>query len=403
MIDKRILFVTYGGGHSEIIRRLLRFFPENSYRILALTAGYENFNDEKLHGIGDVYKCLSKDHKSTVDDIINYIKSNELNIDLVWDKYTLLYYAIGALDYINGRSISELSNFHWNRHRFLQLIGMRSFLSCYNDIQLIVTTTSPRFERASLLIGKEFNIPTIQIDDLFVNPETVFLADYVIVSSSLEVHRLTSRGIDARRVFPLGNPVFEEFYKINVNLKENRKVYFCPHKDKLYDDNGIEVFHGDDKANHLREFQGLAKLLSNNPSYELIVRPHPNDRREEYLEYLDICDFVIRHPSQEGLESALRQAALWITPASTTGVQASQAGVTAISYTFRSSDIHPVWRMTKPPFIFFRDLDDLCLGLSNFQIQQRQRILDFRNDWSFLESSGKRISDFILSKFEHKS
>lgn len=400
MKSEKILFVTYGGGHAELLDKLICFFPRDSYHILALTSAYDRFKSSVALGISDVYDCLSNEHKSIVYKIIDYIKLNQLNFGFKWNDESLLYYALGALDYIDGQPISRLSDFHWNRHKFLQLIAMRSFISQYQDVKLIVATTSPRFERAAILIGKEFSIPTVQIDDLFANPETMFLGDYVVLTSDLEVDRLINRGVDKRKLYPLGNLVFEEFYKIKVNFKDNRKIYFCPHKDKLYDDNGIEYFQGDDRANHLKEFQGLAKLLNNNPGYELIVRPHPNDSINEFLQYLPICSFTIIHPSLEKLESALCEAALWITPASTTGVQASLAGVPTISYSFRKSDIHPVWRMTKPPFIFFNDLDDLYLGLSEFFIGGRETDLDFNNDWSFLNSSGKRISDFILKKFK---
>lgn len=398
MEDKKILFVTYGGGHSEIVRRILHFCPPSSYRILALTSAYEKFSGVEVYGILDVYNSLSQDLKIKVDEIIAYIRLNQLNLGVSWNEYSLVYYALGALDYVCSQGHLDLSDFHWNRHRFLQLISIKSFILNLRDVGLIVTTTSPRFERAALVVGNELNIPTIQIDDLFANPEALFIGKYIVVCSDMEVDRLAKRGIERNRIYSLGNPVFEEFYKMNVDISGNRRIYFCPHKDKLYDNRGIEIFHGNDRANHLKEFEGLALLLQNNEGYELVVRPHPNDSKDEYLEYLSICDFTIIHPCEESLECSLNQAALWITPASTTGVQASQAGVPSISYSFRNSDVHPVWRMTQPPFLFFKDLDDLVLGLSSLVIEEQLAVSDCGGDWSFLDKSGNRISKFILSK-----
>ena len=398
MKTKKILLITYGGGHFEIIKRITQNLPKNSYKVLALTGAFVKFHKKVRFGVLDLYKSLSSEHKKIVHDIISYLKLNPPNINIDWNEETLLYYSLGALDFINGNQISSLSHFHWNRHNFLQLIAIRSFLSKHVEFKLIVTTTSPRFERASLLIAKEMNIPSIQIDDMFANPEAQFYGDHIIVSSISEVNRLIFRGIDKVRIKPLGNLVYEEFFNLKIDSSLNKKIYFCPHKDRLYDEEGKEIFQGNDRLNHKKEFKALAILLKNNPGFKLVVRPHPNDSCEEFTEFLDICDFEIVHPSVESIEIAISDAALWITPASTTGIQASLAGVPTISYSFRNSDIHPVWRMTSHPFIFFNDLDDLFIGLSNL-ILPISATFNVESGWRFLQNSEKRILKFILNKF----
>jgi hypothetical protein len=398
MKNKKILFVTYGGGHSEIVMRITKHLPKNSYKVLALTGAFNKFHEKERLGVFDLYKSLSNKHKKIVDDIIKYLKLNPPNILVEWNEETLMYYSLGALDHCNENQISDLSQFHWNRHDFLQLLVIRSFLLKHVEFKLIVTTTSPRFERASLIIAKELNIPSIQIDDMFANPEAQFYGDDIIVTSTSEVNRLIIRGIDKCKIKPLGNLVYEEFFKLEINHSLNKQIYFCPHKDKLYNEQGKEIFQGNDRLNHIQEFKGLAVLLKNNPGFKLIVRPHPNDSAEEFIEFLDICDFEIVHPFVESLDIAISKAALWITPASTTGIQSSLAGVPTISYKFRNSDIHHVWRMTIHPFIFFNDLDALVSGLSNL-ILPINAAIDIKNDWKFLQNSEKRISKFIINKF----
>jgi len=396
MKNKKILFVTYGGGHARLIKKLIKNFDEKDYKVLALTSAYTMFNQGVVLGISDVFNSLKSEDQELVNKIGRFLIRNKLTPNL--DKETLLYYGIGSLDFVKKHSFSALSNFHWNRHLFLQVFAMRRFLEINSEYRIVVTTTSPRFERASILCAKELSLINIQIDDGFANRETLFTSQNIIVASNIEKNRLLTRGVN-ENIFSLGNPVLESYMNRNKisNNNNNRKIYFCPHKDKLYNDEGYEFFSGDNRQNHILEFSSLAKLLTNNPNYSLIVRPHPNDDIKEYEEFKSICEFDIVSPLKEDLKIALGKAALWITPASTTGLQASLFGVPTITYTFRNSDIHPVWRMTKKPFIYYDSLETLSQGLECLNIKKLNNVNI--NNWTFLENSNFRITNFIKSKY----
>lgn len=394
MKNKKILFVTYGGGHARLLKELIKNFDEKDYKVLALTSAYTIFNEEVVLGISDIFNSLNIEDQELVNKVGGFLIKNKLTPS--FDKETLLYYGIGSLDFVKKHSFSALSTFHWNRHLFLQVFAMRRFLEINLEYRMIVTTTSPRFERASILCAKELSLINIQIDDGFANRETLFPSQNIIVASDIEKNLLLTRGAD-ENIFSLGNPILESYINKDNISENNREIYFCPHKDKLYNDEGNEIFSGDDRQNHILEFSALAKLLKNNPDYTLIVRPHPNDAVEEYSEFKSICEFEIVSPLEEDLKTALGKAALWITPASTTGLQASLFGVPTITYTFRNSDIHPVWRMTKKPFIFYDSLETLSLGLESLIIKKFNN--RYSNNWAFLENSNLKITNFIKTKF----
>lgn len=396
----KVLFITYGGGHVEIIRRIVNTLPiaDDCKHVLALTSAYYVLENKKnVYGIGDVFKALPKKEKTLVLEIIDFIHSNNLELGVRKDKESLLYYSIGALDFVVTHGLKSLKSFHWDRNKFLQLTAIQAFIENLKDIKLIVTTTSPRFERAGLMIGQNLGIETIQIDDLFVNYETQFYGKHNIVASEIEKQILFQRNPNIENIYALGNPVLEDYLNtLRYRTVKGKYIYFCPHKDVTYNSKGEPISYGPDHQNHVAEFTALKQLLSNNPNLALIVRPHPNDDSEEYIKYKSIVDFEIKCPKHESLMEAINKCLVWITPASTTGIQASIGGKAVVTYKFRESDSHPVWRMTKPPFMYYSSLNDLSANLKYLNLEKLQK--SSQKEWDFLYGSTKRISQLIISK-----
>lgn len=397
MKNKKILFVTYGGGHAQLIKSIVLNLPAKTYNVLCLTSATEHFDEEVTLDIKDVYRSIPKEDKKQVLKIKNFILKNNLDFGFNWDENSLLYYSLGALEYVKKNSFSKIKKFHWNRHLFLQTQVMVDFLNSNRQFCLVISTTSPRFERAAVLASKKLNIDSIQIDDMFVNNEAVFLAKKVIVSSKHEKNKLHKRGHNVNDIFALGNPIFEHFNNLKFDPKTKKSIYFCPNKDRLYDDFGNECFKGNDYENHYKEFTSLSKFMNNNPDYSLIVRPHPNDSPEDYLHFLSICNFKIITSKEENLKDAMFNSALWITQASTTGIQASLAGIPVITYCFRQSDSHSVPRMTEPPFHHYNSLESLDQGFNSMLVSD---YFDNKvNKWPFLKNSSNRIVNFIMKEY----
>lgn len=369
----KALIVVYGGGHVNIANKLIPLIINHyEVHILGLTTAYDAIESKSCskYSITDVVNLFPITEQKLIRDIGHFFHIHQnkgyCNISI---NHSIDYLGLGFYELLQRKSFEEAMReyLEFGRHIFLQTDAASKFIE-YIKPDIIITTTSPRFEKSFIITGNSKQIKTIQIDDLFGNTEAQFLAQNIIVVNETVKNKLVSRGIHQERIFPLGNLVFEEFiqtYSQSLRNSKNEKlrITLAPHKDLVYDDKGKIIFKGNDDLNHELEFKAFALLKSKGLEFDLFVRPHPNDDPEYYNRFRDIVEFSIQSAKNFSLIDSIINTDIWVTQASTTGIQASLLGKKVVTYNFRRSDKNLISIYEEEPFYFSKSLETLHLKI----------------------------------------
>ena len=150
---------------------------------------------------------------------------------------------------------------------------------------LVITTNSPRYEKATLIAAKNLDIVSLSIEDLFgveykqltvdaafffknLNYNTIY-GNYLCILTDEVKKNLNTDKID--KVFITGNPAFDKtikyFNNINKNVIENNIKTICFLT-----------------QNHPEKLEILEKLIEiiEKEDFDLIIKIHPNENKEEY-------------------------------------------------------------------------------------------------------------------------
>jgi len=171
ILIKKILFVTYGGGHSKLILPIvkqLQALAQYEVISLALTTAANDFSKENIDfkGFKDILPFYSIQEQNSC---ITYGKKlAEKNGAVNYDE-SIAYLGISYFELVKEYGEEEAQKLYENKGRaaFLPTNALFKFMSAIEP-SLLVTTVSPRAEEASILAAKKLNIPSICIND-FIN------------------------------------------------------------------------------------------------------------------------------------------------------------------------------------------------------------------------------------------
>jgi hypothetical protein len=205
----KILFVTYGGGHVRMIMPVIVALQEYpiDIQVIALTGSYKIFQENNI-------PCKSfKDYLDpTNTEAIKWGKtlaSEMQNTSIPIDE-TIAYLGLSFTDLIDqlGEKKAVQAYKEKQRHAFLPIHTLKKII---NDVQpdLVVTTNSPRAERAAIMVAKERGIPTLSLSDLFcLSDFFVMESDVVTVLDKQAMTNLKKSGVKSNIVVT-GNPSFD--------------------------------------------------------------------------------------------------------------------------------------------------------------------------------------------------
>lgn len=291
---KKIFMTCYGGGHAEIIKEVYKNLiniNDIEITILALTTSKYKFEQEKIP-----YKLISDYYDKKKDKNIYELGKQfclENKIDtLIGEEETYLYhgYALYELERSHNKNEIIQAFEELGRIIFLPIQFMERVLKNENP-NLVVTTNSPRYEKATLIAAKNLNITSLSIEDLFGKdgPETTVVlekffhdqiyqkvyGDYVCVLSEITKKNLDYKKIS--KVFITGNPSFDKTIEF---FRENSK------KEKIKKEN-ITICYLSQK--HPENILIMEKLIeyTEEKNFNLIVKIHPNEKIEDYLKEID--------------------------------------------------------------------------------------------------------------------
>ena len=378
----KVLFVSYGGGHiniiNEVIKEIIKY-KNIDFKVLALTTAYDKsvslFSNKYIKKISD-YKDLFKKDIEKINYYGSLILEDNYNASSGISKEdTLIYLGLSMFELVQTHGEQKAFDLYNKKQRqaFLPIKTMKKILE-YEDISLVVTTTSPRFEEASLIAANELGIETIQILDLFGELYPLPRANHIICMNNYISESLKKQGLIKNKYYHFGQPAIEKTVKnilsvdklqtknklgLNNNkvlLYATQRPIICNEDFSYYDFAGYETIN--DNIFSIFEF------LYEKYNINILVRLHPNEDFNDYKKWFDKYNFVQYINNKCNLEESLAICDVLLNQASTVSVEAISANKDVFTFKYHLDKTFPLPAVMNEPFIFSDGFEELKQKLS---------------------------------------
>lgn len=332
---KKILFVTYGGGHARMLVPVVNLLLEKhniEVYVLALTTAALEFKSSKAHIFG--YKSFFKDDPKVEHYGQLLTKKLEKIVDL---EETVAYLGANYLDLVNkyGEKKAEKLYESGGRQSFEPLEPLRKIL---NTIQpdFVVSTNAPRSEKASIQVARELGIKSAALIDMFaIRCEPWFsksnFSDKILVLSESVKDYLIEKGRAEKSIVVTGNPAFDEMAKyyeknkralIDKRLNSPFTVLWASQIEPEYN---VEMgTHGNPNLPISLE-KHILEIFVKHPNWKLIVRNHPSEVSRDYPDYVKVSY------QKDSLTELLASVDVVLTLTSTVGFQGIILGANLVT------------------------------------------------------------------------
>ncbi len=323
------------------IVKLLKNNENFNINILALTTAKAVLDAEGIPSVG--FYDLVKGDFSKLKEIGQKLVGKKSASNVVKYEESVAYHAVNYKELVDvlGESKAAKVFSESGRQAFLPVEFMKKTIREINP-DLVVTTNSPRTERAAILAARQLGIPALCLVDLFALQEVKWIgdpdyADHLCVLNESVRSMFIAHGRKESEITVTGNPAFDSLFSDKVLSKvAEAEEKFLPRENskiRLFYASQLEpAVHPFDESlkgdtelprsieNKLREF------VRENDSFELVVRYHPSEnvgfQPQERVYY--------SKPS-ESLHALLHAVDLVIVTASTVGLEAHLVGKQVIS------------------------------------------------------------------------
>ena len=211
---------------------------------------------------------------------------------------------------------------------------------------LIIATNAPRSEKNSLLVAKDFGIPSICLVDLFP-----FLQDWIskgeidsevcVVNDSIS-SLLRESGLVSERIHVTGNPDFSEVArgvlakKAAKSERVTKTILYVSQREELV--HKLRGYIDESKSGHPDLlFSTIEQIMSfietDSREWRFVVRAHPNvplNALSDKLKRFTSAGVILQDPCQIPVESSLADADIVVSHTSTLGVISSICGIPSV-------------------------------------------------------------------------
>ena len=330
----QILFIAYGGGHIAMLLPVIELTLKASFdvKVIAMTTARKVAADAGLEPIGfaDLYEFAAPNAAEYGAQLCaGMIADGPVSLD-----ESIAYHGINFAELVEDFGQAEASYLYkqHGRHAFLPKRFFTRVLAHLKP-DVVVSTNSPRSERAAIEASRKLSIPALCAVDLFALQEVKWIgekgyADKVCVLNESVRSMLISRGRKPEEVVVTGNPVFEKHVTRvarigGASMKQERGwtgdkrtiLWASQEEPAIHPFNGAT---GDPRLPRLIEEQ-LRQFVEKHDGWRLVIRYHPSEKisfvpsrnvdfspRDEKLEYLlNAVDLVVVTASTVGLEAAI--------------------------------------------------------------------------------------------------
>tara|TARA_R110002012_G_scaffold47399_1_gene124214 strand:- start:21710 stop:22969 length:1260 start_codon:yes stop_codon:yes gene_type:complete len=226
---RRILFVTYGGGHVEIVSHLLTALAERNMpkpAVLALTAALARLKG----GYCEMRRCADylpiEGYEEAWEKGANLAHTVWTEGSVVTWEETCAYLGISICDLerSEGKKAAQALYAQYGRKAFCPVHFMQEVLK-REQPDILVTTCHVRMERAAIIAARNLGVRSVLIEDLlgysllgeypYGQPGNLIdraeWPDRVVSLNGAVKQIIEENGYPGNRVLPLGQPVFSNW------------------------------------------------------------------------------------------------------------------------------------------------------------------------------------------------
>ena len=300
---KKIFFVTYGGGHVNllvpVIHRLMKK-PIYEIVILGLSIAGNVLDREKIPY--KTYRDYIDRIKDDVSDKWGEIFANEFHVEGkgLSKRDTAIYYGISMRDLIQEKGEQEALRIFTEEGRrcFFPVQTLKKILN-FEKPNLIVTGNVPRSEKAAVRAGKEMGIPTLSIHDHLGFEERHHLeADKIAVMCEITRDNLMHSGHDPMKIVITGQPAFDSIQD-ELRRYDRREILS---RWELPESKKFVLLATEPDATTERMVNATVAACRELHDFELIVKPHPGEDarlHRKWLKYYQNVHFREQGPVRE--------------------------------------------------------------------------------------------------------
>ena len=407
-----VLFVTYGGGHVQMVLPVAKRLQERGQgvSIFALTTAIASVETS------GVPFFTYADLPQFADPVIRAC-GERLEADLPANGVlpaieTQAYLGLNYRDLERTFGIDEAAALWAARGRqvFQPFPTMREILSDLRPA-LVVATNSPRSEKAAIEAATDLEIPAVVMVDMFALQEIKWLArpDFghhlFVLDESVRQHMI-EHGRPENDVTVTGNPSFDALMEPQVISAghalraargwgtEGRIVllYASTPEPALHPFTGEVANPGLPRAVE----EELRRIVAADPRFELVIRRHPSEDQS-----VAVADRITQSVRSEGVSVVINAVDVVVVTCSTVGLQAYLAGVPVVSVegsVFTKDAPYAEYGMATP----VAELADLRDTLVDIAVRRDVTNKSFPAS-ATPSSATLRISDAILDRLQKGS
>ena len=325
----RILFVTYGGGHVNVVLPLIRRIQAEGWAeplVVGLTTAAAVLRREGIphFGFKDFLEPGDADALAEGDRLVAELPAG----GTVDTEESRAYLGISYHELVEASGREEAERLYRDQGRIVFL--PRKYLARILDRlrpDLVVATNSPRAEQAALEVAEERGLPSLCIKDHLGVWEMDRLArpgfgGRLCVFSESVKREIVARGRPADEITVTGNPDFDHLLRPGL-AEEGRQL----RRERGWDDLTRVIVWASHTWPARPEMpqqieQGLLEANARHPEWRLVIRRHPSEPPLD----APLPPRVLSSGREEDLATLLMASDLVVTMLSTVGLQARLLG-----------------------------------------------------------------------------
>jgi len=317
---KKILFVSYGGGHVNSLLPVAMEMKKMGYEVVffALTTAVHNLGKTDIEYLTYTDFFDTEDVAKVGLSLLGSIDDSRLSVH-----DTSIYLGKNYLELISehGSFLAKKLYNKSGRYAFNPIKSMTEVLLKLEP-SVVVSTSSPRSEKAVIYAANKLHIKSVVLSDLFIERSLAWFCDphfasKVCVPSDFARKLLIDNGRSPDDVVVTGNPAFDRLVSLSKAIK-NPKCYTYrvlwasqPEPEYFFDTDT----YGDPSLPVKIESE-LIRIFGIRKDWKLVVRNHPNEDPREYPEFIE------KSSSNEELSDVLGCIDVVITCTSIVGFEA---------------------------------------------------------------------------------
>jgi hypothetical protein len=344
---KKLLFVTYGGGHVNmvisVINLLKKTHPNWQCQVLGLTSAGKQLaiNNIDYLGFSDFAHLFPSSAVEFGEQLCQKLPAGPVAKD-----ESIAYLGLSFYDLILKHGPDKAKKIYATKGRqaFNQTDVMETIIKQLNP-DVVIATNSPRAERAAIDVASKLNIPSICMVDMLAKQEVAWIkhnnyASKVCVLNEYVKDLFISEGRAPEHIVVTGNPAFDAIndkavqlaadkFRVQQQLQSSHVILWASQPEPQQHPFTDQVSQYPDLPRQIESC--LYGLANKHPEWQFIFRYHPSEPFK--YQAMKQLDNLIFSQADHDINILVNASDLLITTTSTVGLQGVYAAKPLISIT----------------------------------------------------------------------